>query len=274
MSARLGKKLKEKIFKAIGDRRPAIIKLIDHFNQCYLDYVKQFPNQKLADFDGKLTYDTFLAMTLDDPFWNDGLYYHCKAPWAIDPHVQTGINCILLLRRIQEEFQLLAQELSCAVGWAISYHQLLKSNIDYLQSLFHQSNSPGSIIDDLHMAGMNRKNKIKCIARELRLRLFSHQRLVKDWSDDVKWLWRVCQPNENKQHISKWNELIDKVHEVRRGWGVEDGLGDLVDDKVEEAGLDVEGDDGEDADDDWVDKIGYAPVNQENVNTNDGDASL
>jgi hypothetical protein len=90
----------------------------------------------------------------------------------------------------------------------------------------------------------------------------------------VKWLWRVCQPNEDKQHISKWNELIDKVHEVRRGWGVEDGLGDLVSDEVEEAGLDVEGDDGEDADDDWVDKIGYAPVNQENVNTNDGDTSL
>ncbi|PLW28303.1 hypothetical protein PCANC_26540 [Puccinia coronata f. sp. avenae] len=156
MGARLGTKLKEKIFKAT-----------------------------LADFNGTLTYDMFAAMNLNDPFWNDGLYYHCKAPWAIDPNVRTGINCVLLLGRIQEEFQLIAQELSRAVGWAISYHELLTSNIDYLKSLLHQSDCPDSHIDNIQMVGMNRKSKMKCIARELRMRLLSHQTIVHDWSDDV-----------------------------------------------------------------------------------------
>ncbi|PLW19874.1 hypothetical protein PCANC_09273 [Puccinia coronata f. sp. avenae] len=224
-----------------------------------IDFVKQFPNQTIADFSGTLTYEIFSAMNLDNPFWNNRLYYHCKAPWAIDSNVCAGINCVLLLSRIQEEFQLIAQELSHAVGWAISYHQLLKSNIDYLQTLH-------SNVDSIQMVGMNRKNKIKCIARELHMRLFSHQTLVQDWSDDVRWLWGVCQPKENKQLINAWTELMDQVRSVRRGWGLEEDSGDLIDEDVEEAALNVDEDDGEDAEDDWVDEIGYTPANEEQRN--------
>jgi hypothetical protein len=135
MGTHVGTKLKEKIYMAIGARRPAIVKLINHFNKCYAEYIKRFPNQMIADFEGTLDYDTFSAMSLDDKFWNDGLYYHSKAPWAIDPDVRTGINCVLVLSRIQEEFQLIAQELARAVGWAISHYNLLCSSMTYLQSL-------------------------------------------------------------------------------------------------------------------------------------------
>jgi hypothetical protein len=56
---------------------------------------------------------------------------------------------------------------------------------------------------------------------------------------------------------------MDKVRSIQRDWGLEEDSVDLVDEEVEEAALDVNGDDGEDAEDDWVDEIGYDPANQE-----------
>ena len=73
ISARLGTKLKEKIFKAIQARRLAVNKSIAAFKKCYADYVSKFPNQLLSDFTGNLTYEAFAALPLDDKFWNDGL---------------------------------------------------------------------------------------------------------------------------------------------------------------------------------------------------------
>ncbi|WAQ85235.1 hypothetical protein PtA15_5A809 [Puccinia triticina] len=85
IGARLGTKLKEKIYKALQARRPAVKKYIDAFNRCFANYVTKFPNQKLSDAaDYPLTYDNFVTFEIDHRFWNDGLYYHSKAPWAID----------------------------------------------------------------------------------------------------------------------------------------------------------------------------------------------
>jgi hypothetical protein len=69
-----------------------------------------------------LTYENFSAMPLDHTFWNNGLYYHLKAPWAINAEVCTGIKCALILSQIQEEFELIVQELAQVVGWAITTH--------------------------------------------------------------------------------------------------------------------------------------------------------
>jgi hypothetical protein len=134
IGARLGTKLKEKIFKAIQARRPAVNKSIAAFNKCYADYISKFPNQMLSDFTGNLTYEAFAALPLDDKFWNDGLYFHSKAAWAVDPNVRAGINCVLILSRIQEEFQLISQELARAVGWAISHHNHLSNYIAYIEN--------------------------------------------------------------------------------------------------------------------------------------------
>ncbi|OAV96088.1 hypothetical protein PTTG_26459 [Puccinia triticina 1-1 BBBD Race 1] len=123
IGARLGTKLKEKIYKALQARQPAVKKYIDAFNRCFANYVTKFPNQKLSDAaDYPLTYDNFVTFEIDHWFWNDGLYYHSKAPWAIDCDVCAGITETLTLSRVQEELQLLAQELCRAVGWGVAYY--------------------------------------------------------------------------------------------------------------------------------------------------------
>ncbi|PLW28366.1 hypothetical protein PCANC_23999 [Puccinia coronata f. sp. avenae] len=234
IGARLGTKLKEKIFKAIQAQRPAINKSIAAFNKCYGNYIAKFPNQSLLDFSGMLTYKKFVALPLDNKFWNNGLYFHSKAPWAGDPTLQkglyrlqppavtsargdrcyigrpdrfytdvtsvaatdlaaggcnrynpfgganvcAGINCVLILSRIQEDFQLIAQELAQAVGWAISHHAHLLNHIQYIQQRYdrlqryaatggfvspeeEENHFPFNHIDDMHLGGIGRKHKMK-----------------------------------------------------------------------------------------------------------------
>jgi hypothetical protein len=133
-SSRLGTKLKEKVFKAINARRPAIVKSIADYNTQYSEYKQQFPAQLGSDVgeDNILSYERLSNMSLEDAFWNDGLFYHCDAPWAINPKVREGINCILILDRVQEEFGLIAQELVRAMDWGMSFHQQLALKIAYL----------------------------------------------------------------------------------------------------------------------------------------------
>jgi hypothetical protein len=133
MGGRLGTKLKEKIFKALQNCSPAVKKVINSYNRCYLNYIKKFPNKRLGDAeDYPLTYENFVRFPIDHRFWNDGLYYHSKAPWATDPDVRAGITACLNLRRIHKEFQLLAQELCRAMGWGVSYYNSLKNTMGYI----------------------------------------------------------------------------------------------------------------------------------------------
>ncbi|PLW19031.1 hypothetical protein PCANC_09820 [Puccinia coronata f. sp. avenae] len=133
--SRLGTELKEKIFKAIQARKPAIVKLLNVFNHNYQAYKEQFPNQEMCIVDPfPLTYKAFSAMPLDHVFWNNGLYYHSQAPWATNTDVFTGINCVLILSRIQEEFELLAQELPRGVGWAINLYNMLSNRIAEIET--------------------------------------------------------------------------------------------------------------------------------------------
>jgi hypothetical protein len=135
MGFRLGTKLKEKIFKAIGFRKPAVVRLVKVFNKRYNDYISQFLNNPMmGSNEYPLTYEAFEAMPLDHQFWNDGIYYHSKEPWAISADVRTGINCVLVLSRVQEEFQLLAQELARLMGWAISYYNHISNYIQYIHT--------------------------------------------------------------------------------------------------------------------------------------------
>ncbi|WAQ82829.1 hypothetical protein PtA15_3A193 [Puccinia triticina] len=197
MGTRLGTKLKEKIYKSIAARRPAVVKLINYFNSCHAN-------------------------------------------------------------RIQEEFQLISQELSRAVGWAISQNNLLRSNIRYIHALYLSSETddtrpPDEHIDSLPMAGMTYRQKLKCINQELRLRLSTHKVLVQDRSDDVMWLWDKCQPPQNKPNISEWIRLAECS---RSDAGVNLEVPD-IDEELEDVLLDNEGDDGDYDEDDWVDEIGY-----------------
>lgn len=133
--SRLGTKLKEKVFQAINKRKPAIMKLITTYNVRYSEYKVKFPDSPgsgRGDAD-LLSYNRLCSLPLDDSFWNDGVFYHSDAPWAIDPEVREGINCVLVLDRIQEEFELIAQELVRTMSWAMGYHNCISNKINYLK---------------------------------------------------------------------------------------------------------------------------------------------
>ena len=120
---RVGTKLKEKIYKAIQGRKPAVNKHINLFNRTFATYVTKFPDQTLSNAaDYPLTYKKFMGFALDHRFWNDGLYYHSKAPWAINPDLRAGITATIVLAQVLEEFQLLAQELCCLVSWGVAFY--------------------------------------------------------------------------------------------------------------------------------------------------------
>ncbi|POW16550.1 hypothetical protein PSTT_01358 [Puccinia striiformis] len=142
---RLGTNLKEKIFKAQNDRKPAVMKMITEYNVQYSEYKLKYPNQLGSDVgeNDLLSYKRLSTMSLDDAFWNDRLFYHSDAPWAINANIRQGITCILVLSQMQEEFELIAQELVWAMSWAIGYHDQLTRSPAYLRELTsHHLGSP------------------------------------------------------------------------------------------------------------------------------------
>jgi hypothetical protein len=119
--------------KAMRDRTPAVKKLLNKFNKHLDKYLKKFPNQTLCISSVyPLKYDEFSKMPLDHDFWNDGLYFQSTAPWAIEPNVRAGIHCVLILSRVQEEYQLIAQELARAVGWGFAHYKRFSVSIEYI----------------------------------------------------------------------------------------------------------------------------------------------
>ncbi|KAA1120371.1 hypothetical protein PGTUg99_003121 [Puccinia graminis f. sp. tritici] len=286
MNTKLGTKLKEKIFKAIASRCPAVNKCIASFNKCHTQFVTKFPDQSVSGLQGQLTYEVFRSMALDDKFWNDGLYFHSKAPWAVDPDVRAGITCVLVLSRIQEEFQLIAQELARAVGWAIAHHAHLVEYIGYLHKRYDRLNQkdehgkclhgaeeerlvPFDCVDQMDLGRVNRRLKIKLVEQEMFTRLNEHKVLVEEWSEDVVWLWSMCQPIPNKPHIQQWHELINQIRtrKVRRDNGV--GIDETLEDTVIEVGA-LDGD-GKDASDEMVNENEVHEDTVNEVGALDGD---
>ncbi|WAR58037.1 hypothetical protein PtB15_5B268 [Puccinia triticina] len=212
IGARLGTKLKEKIYKALQARRPAVKKYINAFNRCFANYVTKFPNQKLSDAaDYPLTYDNFVTFEIDHRFWNDGLYYHSKAPWAIDCDPTLQIVSI--------------------------------SQLDIYLADGGQELSPDHV-DQLLFGGFSQKYKYIVIKQEIMRRLEAHGALMHQWSDKIHWLWQQCQPLANRDYISDWDQMIDKVKD---GNPLAAELFGGVDEEMEETILGVELDDGEDA---------------------------
>ncbi|PLW57159.1 hypothetical protein PCANC_03098 [Puccinia coronata f. sp. avenae] len=213
-----------------------------------LDYKERYPTQQLCIVEPfPLTYETFSAMPLDHTFWNDGLYYHSQAPWATNADVRTGINCVLILSRIQEEFELLAQELARGVGWAIDLYNSLSNCIGEIQSgldrlgnsslhvspnennnykndssNMQQDNNSGNsalhCIVSLPLTNLSNKNKLQVVQKELQQRLLQHAIMVEDWSSDVVWLWSRCQPSNNGSNglMMRWLELNTTVVSNKR----------------------------------------------------------
>ncbi|KAA1130419.1 hypothetical protein PGTUg99_015687 [Puccinia graminis f. sp. tritici] len=256
MGSHLGTEGKERIFKAMRNRRPAVKKLLDAFNTQYQEFKLKYPNQNVSDsHPHPLTYEVFSSWPLDHQFWNDSLYYHSDEPWSIDPDVRAGINCILVLNRVQEEFELIAQELARAIGWAIEYYNQVSDKIQSIASCMQVINDQGEVredfINNLPMDGMNAVEKYRVIGDELRARLALHAVVVEEWSDDIIWLWDRCQPINNRGHISQWHDLLAEVKRnqpptLPESPDIHTTLQD-IDDGLEEIIINGHLDDGEDA---------------------------
>ncbi|KAI7943741.1 hypothetical protein MJO28_011269 [Puccinia striiformis f. sp. tritici] len=120
----LGTRLKEKIMAAIKRRSKPVDVVIKTFNLRRREYLAKFnPSQLRLPENRDLTLAEFQSMDLDDPLWNNGHFYHARAPWATDPLVRGGIRSVLLLDRVEEEIELLTQELDRAISWAQSFRQ-------------------------------------------------------------------------------------------------------------------------------------------------------
>ncbi|KAI7949357.1 hypothetical protein MJO28_008178 [Puccinia striiformis f. sp. tritici] len=126
---------------------------------------------------------------MDHHLWNDRLYYHSKAPWAIDVNVLTGITATLTLKRVQEEFELLAQELCQAIGWGVlAYYKRMEDTAQYLQgrlATMHLGNVPLVLdynIDAIPLHTVGSKRLYKLLSQELHQRLVTHGTLMDEWS--------------------------------------------------------------------------------------------
>ncbi|KAI7944687.1 hypothetical protein MJO28_010382 [Puccinia striiformis f. sp. tritici] len=110
---RVGTDRKEEISEAMWKRKLAFKKLLNKYNKLYSEFSKTFPTHPAANSPlHPVDYDDFLKWPLDHESWNDGLYFQTTAPWSVEPDVCSGISCVLMLSRIQEEFQVIAQELA------------------------------------------------------------------------------------------------------------------------------------------------------------------
>ncbi|KAI7942563.1 hypothetical protein MJO28_012590 [Puccinia striiformis f. sp. tritici] len=186
---------------------------------------------------------------MDHAFWTDGLYYHSDAPWSTDPNVREGINCILILGRIQEEFELLAQELARAMGWAVATHTRFTDTVDCITKRIELINvDPSTLpnrLDELVLGDLRRVEKLNLIKQELIRSTSEHANLVLDWNDNITWLWKRCQPTGNDIHFQQWLDLVEKANQSQVS--THHPHANDVDDWIEEAVLDEEVDDGDDA---------------------------
>ncbi|KAI9611121.1 hypothetical protein H4Q26_008971 [Puccinia striiformis f. sp. tritici PST-130] len=256
IGTRVGTELKEKILKAIRNRRPAVKKLINKFNKLYSEFSRKFPTQPDANSPlYPIEYEEFSKWPLDHEFWNDGLYFHSKDPWAIEPDVRTGINCALILSRVQEEFQLIAQELARAVGWATEYYDRCKLTIQELNQLIDLlAERPDDVelnrFDNIDIHGVDRRGKLKMIRKELRQRREAHTALLEEWHPHVMWLAKNCQPTAYcAVMLTNWQKMKAEMEFEKAG-----GMADRaeVNGALEEVVLDVALNDGEDVEDDQI----------------------
>ncbi|KAI9623080.1 hypothetical protein KEM48_009699 [Puccinia striiformis f. sp. tritici PST-130] len=193
IGTRLGTKGREKVFQALRDRESVVARALNLYNKRYTDYVAEYPDKAPAtQYEHPLSYDEFSAFPLDDAFWNDGIYYQSKEPWAMDPNVRSGINCVLILSRIQEEFQLIAQELARMVEWAISHYHTLFKSINYLRGRIVQMSIPNTAvppdyIDEIPFGDgkCSRVLKVTYIKQDLQQRTWEHGTLVEEWSEKM-----------------------------------------------------------------------------------------
>ncbi|PLW39415.1 hypothetical protein PCANC_14882 [Puccinia coronata f. sp. avenae] len=122
----LGTRLNEKIFAALNQRKAAVVKVIKTFCDQRCKYLSKFALELVNLPENQpFDYSSFLAMTLDDPIWNDGFLCTSKEPWAVEPIVRNGIHAVLAFDRTNEEIDWITIDLQHALSWGVYHHKQL-----------------------------------------------------------------------------------------------------------------------------------------------------
>ncbi|WAR53832.1 hypothetical protein PtB15_3B341 [Puccinia triticina] len=100
------------------------------------------------------------------------------------------------------------------------------------------------------MANISRFDKVQSIQKELLSRLANHNNLVEEWSENVVWLWNNCQPTQNQEFMTRWNKLLEDIQQEKLDYFP--NL-DNIDDDLEQVISGEVVDDGEDAEEEWID---------------------
>lgn len=133
----IGTRLKDKILNAIKSRKRPVETLIRSFNEYEKNYYSNYPQNQFGIVqEGPLTYQKFIKLPPDDPFWQNVNFAHSNAPWAVSHDVQNGIHAFHLLKRTQEEGVILAKEVRRALNWGIHIYNIAQKRLTQLCKWF------------------------------------------------------------------------------------------------------------------------------------------
>ncbi|POW22538.1 hypothetical protein PSHT_01217 [Puccinia striiformis] len=203
---------------------------------------------------------------MDHHLWNDRLYYHSKAPWAIDVNVLTGITATLTLKRVQEEFELLAQELCQAIGWGVlAYYkrmeELLNIYKDVSLATMHLGNVPLVLdynIDAIPLHTVGSKRLYKLLSQELHQRLVTHGTLMDEWSKTYPYYGVTA----NQKEIGVYYPMEQDDLEIQQ---VDPGAQVGVDEQLEATVLEINVDDGKDVETTLISRVEEGNSEENNV---------
>ncbi|KAA1106265.1 hypothetical protein PGT21_032211 [Puccinia graminis f. sp. tritici] len=182
-----------------------------------------------------LSSDDFLTIDLDDPLWNDGHFYHARAPWALDPYVRNGIKSVLFLDRVEEEIELLTQELDRSITWAHGYRTKVQATIGKIEVEMLEPTDPNNEFAHI-LPNFPMKSKLRLLHSELKQHLHNHEKLMVSWMPDVDTLWKKTR----SEHTKATHPWFDVIHSIKDRLtrddmgGIDDALENLTFQDVEQ----------------------------------------
>ncbi|KAH9468554.1 hypothetical protein Pst134EA_009092 [Puccinia striiformis f. sp. tritici] len=196
-SQTVGTRIQQRILKAITRRKSPVDKAIKEFNKRRSTYLAAYEPTRLKLPENKeLGYKAFLKMDLNDPFWNDGFFFHSRDPWAVDSTVRSGIMAMLMMDRVQEEVQILSQELD--LNLIDTLLRLSPEQIDY--------NNPENRLAAIPIL-LPITIKLGVMRYELQTCLKNHEQLMSVWISDIDWLWESTR-NQHTKSTHPWFESV------------------------------------------------------------------
>ncbi|PLW41410.1 hypothetical protein PCANC_12011 [Puccinia coronata f. sp. avenae] len=212
----IGTTLSTKILAALERRKRPIQNSLNKFNNYRKDYLNQFaPNQDSLPENQPLTYKVFANLSLHHAFWQDVYLYHSRAPWAISSDIRNGIQYVLTIERTIEEVDLIKQELSSAMSWAVDLHQKLTDRIQSIQQRADERDveSESDSITTVSLGDCEESVKRLLVQHILQDHLSKHKNLILDWALDVAELWDELHKGD---HTHAWFDLVESVGDDAR----------------------------------------------------------